>query len=60
MKQMRAGKGAKVRVIASRGDLYSESRRAPTFSKAIADEKSTAPLFAASAEAEKARKWREW
>jgi hypothetical protein len=46
MKQMRAGKGAKVRVIASGGDSHSESRRALTFSKAIADEKSTAPLFA--------------
>jgi succinyl-CoA synthetase alpha subunit len=50
MKQMRAGKGVKVRVVASGGDSHSESRQALTFSKAIAllqaDEKSTAPLFA--------------
>jgi hypothetical protein len=49
MKQMRAGKGAKVRVVASGGDSHSESRRALTFLKAIAplqaDEKSTTPLF---------------
>jgi hypothetical protein len=50
MKPIRAGTGAKVRVVASRGDSHSESRRALSFSKAIAplkaDEKSTAPLFA--------------
>jgi hypothetical protein len=50
MMQMRAGTGAKVRVVASGGDSHS---KIPTSSHLLegdrslqADEKSTAPLFA--------------